>query len=713
MSPASALFPIRRRTVAGERAVGREWRTWSRRLARRGGKKVDMGVIGDAFWLALHAHRGQRRRSGEPYITHPLEVARLLTKDAYPGDATVAAALLHDTVEDTPVRALDLLGHFGQEVTALVLGLTKLETLPAAARDLRTENLRKIFLVAFSDARVLLIKLADRLHNLRTLEGLGDQVRARTLAEESKDFYSPLAGRFGFFTLKTELDDEVFRVLEPGEHARIKALYKASAATHERALAQVGKQLAKRIRRALGGDFQITWRVKNLQSTARKMGQEGLSFDAITDLFAVRVIVPTIEDCYRVLGIVHALGTPLHGHMTDYIAAPKANGYQSLHTVIEAPNWNRSVEVQVRTLEMDRVANWGAAAHWMHKEASLPRSLETNLVALDKFRAAFGWTSPLANPQAFVSELQKDFFAQRIFVFTPDGDKISLPRGATALDFAFAVHTELGSRTKRTLVNGREAELDHRLELGDEVRIVKAKSVRILPEWSDKVVTVQARREIRSWLRDRGRGRARNSGRRAFEAVVADEGLHHLDLLSGPAFAAVRKEFGIHGPRDLYEAVGRGALSAHELVARLRRHHEEDTRRRVAEGDLSPLEDPRGIPDEFDLPADLLGAARTAPCCLPVPGDSLMAVAQDGTPVIHREECARLAALVALGREAKTAAWGADPRPLYPAEITLTIMNRRGTLLSVLSLLDERGINLLNSEVRVAKREVGYARYVL
>lgn len=706
-------FPLARRTNAAEREVGKAWTKWSRALRRRYGKSADLGLVGDAFWFALHAHRGQVRDSGEPYVSHPLAVAMILTADGYPGDATVAAALLHDTVEDTPVRSLDVLGHFGPDVTGLVLGLTKLESLPAAARDLRTENLRKIFLVTFSDARVLLVKLADRLHNLETLDALEDPARAKRVAQESQEFYSPLAGRFGLFALKKELDDEIFRALHPGEHARLRALYQADASSRERALARVARSLSNRLKKSLEGPFTITHRVKNLHSTWRKMVQEGLAFEEIRDLYALRLVVPTEADCYTALGIVHGFGTPLHGYMSDYVAAPKANGYRSLHTVIEAPDWNRSVEVQIRTPEMDRIANWGAAAHWLHKGTSLPKNLEANLVALDRFRAAFGWTSPLAQPERFVEELQRDFFRQRVFAYTPQGDKIALPLGATALDFGFAVHTELGARTRRVLVNGAEVGLDHPIELGDEVEIVKAARIQVAPEWLDKVVTVQARREIRNWLRDRGRGRARRAGRRAFESEVARQGLHHLDLVSGDPFSVYAEESGVASPPELYEAIGRGLASAHDAVERLARLWEDHARARAAAGDPVPEipERQESWPEEFQVAGDLDGTPRAAPCCRPVPGDPVSAVAEEGEVLVHRAECANLARREALGATVSEASWGRSPRPLYPAEVLLTVVNRRGTQLAVVSALSQRNINILDNELHIPRREVGYAKY--
>ncbi|MBC8514446.1 bifunctional (p)ppGpp synthetase/guanosine-3',5'-bis(diphosphate) 3'-pyrophosphohydrolase [bacterium] len=700
----SPLFPLSPGKHPEEAAIRRDFSHWLKDLAKTYKGDVDREFVRDAFTLALIAHRGQLREGGTLYITHPVAVAKILTKDGYPGNCAVAAALLHDVVEDTSVRAMDVVAWFGPETTDLVLGLTKLTSLPAEARDLRTENLRKIFLVTFSDIRILMLKLADRLHNLQTLTAKKSREKADRIAKESELFFSPLAARFGLFRLKLALDDAVFSYFHPKEARDIRHRIESISADRDKALKKLTKGLRTRISDRLKGlKFRMTFRVKNIQSTWRKMEMDGLPFEEIRDLYAMRISVPTEEDCYRVLGLVHQLHPPIHGFFHDYIADPKSNGYQSLHTVI-APTGTPSLEVQIRTYEMDRIAQWGGAAHWVYKGASLPPSFQKEMSRLNRFRSRFGWGELRGQPRDLVEELQQDFFKERLFVYTPQGDKVELPRGASALDFAFAIHSQLGARTLGALVNGRPVPLNHPLSLGDEVEIESGHEIVIEPAWSEWLTTTQGKREVQAHLKAVDRTLAESSGKNAFLKVSSSEGVHHLPLLSGPSFRSFCRSTGIKSDQDLFWRIGTGQIRVDWAVHRLTMLYE------VGQEGTAQVEE-TDYPGEFHLPKGMEGDAQSGSCCHPLPGDVLVAVREEKGLVVHRTACRN-----AKGEpKSSQARWGSDCRPLYQTEIHITLVNRKGALLNAVKSLSEGGVNILDHEVKIQeiKKDVGFARYTI
>ncbi|MGQ9518279.1 MAG: RelA/SpoT family protein [Anaerolineae bacterium] len=480
-------------------------------------------LVRRAYERALEAHAGQARASGESYIQHPLAVASILA-DLRLDPATIAAALLHDVVEDTSITIDDLRQEFGEEIARLVDGVTKLENINQLRKMSRpdleeeqAENLRKIFLAMVDDVRVVLIKLADRLHNMRTLGALPDHKRRR-IARETLEIYAPLANRLGIWQIKWELEDLAFRYLEPATYKRIASLIDERREDRMHTLEQITEVLRQRLKEA-GIEAEVSSRPKHIYSIYRKMQRKGVEFDQIYDVRAVRIIVNTIAECYAALGIVHSLWKPIPREFDDFIATPKDNMYRSLHTAVVGPD-GKPLEVQIRTWEMHRTAEYGIAAHWRYKEQLTKRDVDfENKIAW--LRQIMEWRKEVTDAREFVDSLKTDVFQDRVYVFTPQGDVIDLPAGATPVDFAYHVHTEIGHRCRGARVNGRIVSLDYQLQNGDQVEIITAKRGGPSRDWLNPqlnyVKTSRARGKIRQWFRRQDREQNIQLGREILE----------------------------------------------------------------------------------------------------------------------------------------------------------------------------------------------------
>ncbi|MGB9594151.1 MAG: RelA/SpoT family protein, partial [Anaerolineae bacterium] len=498
--------------------------------------REDRELIERAYEVAERAHAGQTRASGEPYIVHSLAVALMLA-DLHLDPTTIAAGLLHDVPEDTSVTIDQVRDMFGEEVASLVDGVTKLSQIDrlsaegrASAEEQRAESLRKMFLAMVHDVRVVLIKLADRLHNMRTLGALPEDKRRR-IAQETLDIFAPLANRLGFWQLKWELEDLSFRYLDPEMYHEIAQRIAERRGDRERQIAQVASVLKDRLREA-GIEAEVDGRPKHIYSIYRKMQRKGLDFDQIYDVQGVRVIVDTVADCYASLGVVHSLWTPIPGEFDDYIATPKDNMYQSLHTAVVGPD-GKPLEVQIRTHEMHRTAEYGIAAHWRYKEGSKQRD-----IAFEKkiawLRSLMEWRQEVASASEFLNSMKTDVFQDRVYVFTPKGEIIDLPAGSTPIDFAYHIHSEIGDRCRGAKVNGRLVSLDYQLRTGDQVEIITAKRGGPSRDWLNPhlgyVKTSRAQQKIRQWFKKQDRAENIAQGRAIVERELKRLGLEDVNL---------------------------------------------------------------------------------------------------------------------------------------------------------------------------------------
>src|SRR6186997_3689067 len=527
---------------------------------------VDRDLLARAFYFASRAHEGQERRSGEPFIFHPFGAAKICAELRL-DDESIAAALLHDVVEDTKVEAEEVRAEFGEEIGQLVDGLTKLSGVTFQSRDDRqAENYRKMIVAMAQDVRVILIKLADRLHNMRTIEYLGKQKQAQK-ARETLEVYAPLAHRLGIHAIKWELEDLAFQTLHPRKYAEIKAMVADRRADREEQAEKAAEILGEELEKA-DVPADITGRAKHLYSIYDKMAKRGREFNEIYDLTALRVICERVgeegtRDCYAALGLVHSLWKPMPGRFKDFIAMPKLNRYRSLHTTVIGPE-GRPLEIQVRTREMHEEAEYGVAAHWLYKRG---RAAKTDDKWLTWVRSLMEGQQEDQDPGEYMRSLRTDLFAEEVYVFTPKGEVKTLPAGATPIDFAYAVHTDVGHRTVGAKVNGRIVPLHYRLRSGDFVEILTSKSGRgPSRDWLALVTSSRARNKIRQWYQRETRGETEAKGRDLLDQALKAQKLPYRKLQGSTVLAQVIRETGFKKAEDFYVALGAGKLSPTQIV---------------------------------------------------------------------------------------------------------------------------------------------------
>src|SRR5215203_982968 len=611
--------------------------------------KADLAVIEHAYAVAEKAHRGQMRKSGDPYITHPVAVATILAELGMT-TATLAAALLHDTVEDTEYSLEQLRKDFGPEVAMLVDGVTKLDKV-SYGDAAQAETVRKMVVAMARDIRVLVIKLADRLHNARTWKFVA-AASAERKAKETLEIYAPLAHRLGMNTIKWELEDLSFQALYPKVYDEIVRLVAERAPAREEYLATVRDEVGADLRSAKI-KATVTGRPKHYYSVYQKMIVGGRDFEQIYDLVAVRVLVETVRDCYAALGALHARWNPVPGRFKDYIAMPKFNMYQSLHTTVIGPG-GKPVEIQIRTHDMHRRAEYGVAAHWKYKEVGKHQPQVTDAAGNDMawLRQLVDWQKETADPSEFLDSLRFEIAGAEVYVFTPKGDVMALPAGSTPVDFAYAVHTEVGHRTMGARVNGRLVPLDSTLENGDVVDVFTSKSETAGPsrDWLGFVKSPRARNKIRQWFSKERREEAIEHGKDAIAKAMRKQNLPIQRLLSHESLVALANEMRYADVSGLYAAIGEGQVSAATVVQRLvhamggEPGTEEDiaetarpgrTARRVRTGD--PGVEVKGLDDIW---------VKLAKCCTPVPGDEIMGFVTRGAGVsVHRTDCVNVESL--------------------------------------------------------------------
>lgn len=685
--------------------------------ARTNHPKADLAVVEQAYVVAEKAHRGQLRKSGDPYITHPVAVATILAELGMT-PSTLAAALLHDTVEDTDYSLDQLRREFGPEIAMLVDGVTKLDkvTYGDAAQ---AETVRKMVVAMSRDIRVLVIKLADRLHNARTWKFVA-AASAEKKARETLEIYAPLAHRLGMNTIKWELEDLSFATLYPKVYDEIVHLVAERAPAREEYLAtvreQVGADLGKAKIRAT-----VTGRPKHYYSIYQKMIVRGRDFADIYDLVGVRVLVDSVRDCYAALGSLHARWNPVPGRFKDYIAMPKFNLYQSLHTTVIGPG-GKPVEIQIRTHDMHRRAEYGVAAHWKYKESAKSAGTTDKDSAgndMQWLRQLVDWQKETADPSEFLDSLRFEIAGSEVYVFTPKGDVIGLPSGSTPVDFAYAVHTEVGHRTMGARVNGRLVPLDSSLENGDVVDVFTSKSETAGPsrDWLGFVKSPRARNKIRQWFSKERREEAIEHGKDAIAKAMRKQNLPIQRLLSHESLVALANEMRYADVSALYAAIGEGQVSAGTVVQRLVQSMggepaaEEDlaevarpgqTQRRVRTGDPGVVV--KGVDDIW---------VKLAKCCTPVPGDDIVGFVTRGAGVsVHRSDCINVSSLRSEPERMVDVAWSHNSTSLFLVQIQVEALDRSRLLSDVTRVLSDSHVNILSASVSTSRDRVALSRFV-
>nr|WP_246279498.1 bifunctional (p)ppGpp synthetase/guanosine-3',5'-bis(diphosphate) 3'-pyrophosphohydrolase [Psychromicrobium silvestre] len=733
--PGSVETPGQRTVVPGI-APGRRERTRSRlarltgrgtvqhspilepllRVVRSNNPREDFELIQRAYQVAERSHEGQKRKSGDPYITHPVAVATILAELGMSG-TTLAAALLHDTVEDTPYTLDQLKADFGPEVAMLVDGVTKLDkvTFGEAAQS---ETVRKMVVAMAKDIRVLVIKLADRLHNARTWRYVSPESSSRK-ARETLEIFAPLAHRLGMNTIKWELEDLSFAALYPKVYEEIVRMVEDRTPEREKSLTAVRSQISEDLRVARI-KATITGRPKHYYSIYQKMIVRDKDFDDINDLIAVRVLVDSVRDCYAALGAMHARWSPLPGRFKDYIAMPKFNMYQSLHTTVIGPG-GKPVEIQIRTHEMHQRAEYGVAAHWKYKSQAGGKSVppgETRDSDLGWLRTLVDWQQETKDPGEFLDSLRFEINAQEVFVFTPKGDVMALPAGSTPVDFAYAVHTEVGHRTIGARVNGKLVPLNSELNHGDWVEVFTSKAEGAGPsqDWQNFVKSPRARNKIRQWFSKERREEAVDKGKELLTRAMRKQNLPLQRMMTHEALLGVAEELRYPDISSLYAAVGDSHVSAASVVEKLvdslggHRTEEEE----IESISLPAVHAPR--PRSSDSGVTVRGVGdvlvKLARCCTPVPPDSIIGFVTRGSGVsVHRSDCRNVVELRDQPDRIVEVEWAPTQSSVFLVEIQVEALDRKSLLSDVTRVLSENHVNILSATVQTSSDRLAISRF--
>ena len=682
------------------------------RVVKSNHPKSDLAIIERAYMVAEFAHQGQLRKSGEPYITHPIAVSQILA-DLGIGPITIAAALLHDTVEDTDYTLAQLQKDFGDEIASLVDGVTKLDKVKFGEHA-QAETVRKMVISMSKDIRVLVIKLADRLHNARTW-GFVEAEKAKKKAQETLEIYAPLAHRLGISAIKNELEDLSFSVLYPKVYEEIVNLVKQR--TPKRAefidgvIAAIDEDLHENKIKA-----KVDGRPKQYYSIYQKMVVRGREFDDIYDLVGVRILVDTVRDCYAALGAIHSRWNPVPGRFKDYIAMPKFNLYQSLHTTVIGPN-GRPVEIQIRTHEMHNRAEFGVAAHWKYKEQSGSTQVSGD-EDLAWLKHLTDWQSETQDPAEFLDSLRFEIGAKDVYVFTPKGKVIGLPSGATPVDFAYTIHTDVGHRTMGAKVNGRLVPLETQLHSGDVVEIFTSKSVDASPsqDWLGFVASSRARAKIKQWFSNERRDEAIETGKEAIAKAMRKQNLPLQRLLAADGIVRLAHDLRYGDVESLYAAVGENHISAQSVIEKL----------------TAGINDDDDTPEQFQIPTKNVSADRKrsdnsgvlvrgaddvlvklARCCTPVPGDGIVGFVTRGSGVsVHRADCKNVEVLQQTPERMMDVSWAKNSKSLFLVNIQIEALDRGGLLSDVTRVLAEHHVNILSASVSTRADRVALSRFV-
>ena len=677
--------------------------------------KYDLELIGRAYDKAKEMHEGQLRKSGEPYLIHPLAVAEILA-DLGMDEDTIVAGLMHDVVEDTPYTSEELREEFGEEVELLVDGVTKLGSLKFESKEQRqAENLRKMFLAMSKDIRVLIIKLADRLHNMRTINYMTEQ-KMIDKCKETLEIYAPLAARLGIYAMKFELEDIALKYLDPEAYYGLVEKVSERKEKREDAIRQVIDEIKEALE-DLHIHYDIMGRSKHCYSIYKKMKYQHKQLDEIFDLTAVRIIVENVRDCYAVLGIVHTLWTPIPGRFKDYIAMPKPNMYQSLHTTVIGDTGN-PFEIQIRTYEMHKIAEYGIAAHWKYKEGITHDKEEVKLAWL---RQTLEWQKDMNDPKEFMETLKVDLFASQVFVFTPQGDVIELPAGSTPLDFAFKIHSDIGCKCVGAKVNGKMVTIDHTLENGNIVEIVTSPNAAGPSiDWLKIAKSSTARNKIRQWLKKENKSDAVDRGKDTIDKYVRKKGYEPKDVLKNSFVNRAVKELNLNNQDELYSQLSHGGAFQSKVGTLLFKYYNEEKQEQMEREQHEQIAS-KG-PDERRIKEDRKRREnagivvegvdnlmiRIARCCNPVPGDDIIGFITKGRGIsVHRTDCPNITSLP----ESEKARfiqvrWDGDKLDqTYTADVSVIARDRKGLFSAVSRVCEDMDVHIDGVNAKSSKDE--------
>ena len=675
-------------------------------------------IIEKAYNYANSAHEGQMRNSGDDYISHPLEVANILA-DLNMDNVTIAAAILHDVIEDTKSSYEDIKNNFGEEVAMLVDGVTKLGKLEYTTKeDLQAENLRKMFMAMAKDIRVIIIKLADRLHNMRTLKYMSEK-KQKEKASETMEIYAPIAHRLGISKIKWEMEDLALRYLEPTAYFDLVEKVAKKRQEREEYINTVIEQLDEKIHE-VGIDVHIEGRPKSFYSIYRKMYFQNKSFDQIFDLTAVRIIVETVKDCYGALGIVHTLWKPIPGRFKDYIAMPKPNMYQSLHTTVVGPD-GQPFEVQIRTWEMHRTSEFGIAAHWKYKEGK--NSQNDFDAKLKWLRQMLEWQNEIKDTKEFMETLKIDLLIDDVYVFTPKGDVVDLPVDSTPIDFAYKIHSHIGNKCVGAKINSRIVTLDYKLQNGDIVEIITSTNANgPSRDWLKIVKSNHTKNKIKQWFKKEKRDENIQKGRELLERESKRHGVNPATILKPELLDIIYKRYSLNSVEDLYASVGYGGVTANLILNKLK----EEYKKLIKPDDkdiIAELEEKLQKPDIDRKKNNSNGIKvkgienvmiRFARCCNPVPGDEVFGYITKGRGVsVHRKNCPNANEFLRQSERLIDVEWLTETKVSYNADVEIRAYDRKGLLSEITTIIDESKININSFYSRTTKDRMAIINFVL
>ena len=671
---------------------------------------IDKDMVKRAYDLACDAHKDQKRESGEPYVTHPVDVASILAEMGM-DTSTIVAGLLHDVIEDTEYTYEDIKNSFNEEIANLVQGVTKLGKIEYKTKEeQQADNVRKMLLAMAKDIRVIIIKLADRLHNLRTLKFMPKE-KQKQKAKETLDIYAPLAHRLGISKIKWELEDLAFRYLHEEEYYDLVKEIAEKRVERETYIAEIKEDLSKKLEES-EIDSDIDGRPKHFYSIYKKMVNKNKSIEQIFDLTAIRILVNTVKDCYGVLGIVHTIYKPIPGRFKDYIAMPKPNMYQSLHTTVIGPQ-GKTFEIQIRTFEMHKTAEYGIAAHWKYKEGENQEEKENSFEnKLAWLRDMLEWQKETADAEEFIEGFKIDLFVDEIFVFTPKGVVINLPSGATPIDFAYRIHTDIGNRCVGAKVNGKIVPLDYKLKTGEIAEVLTSKNAKGPNiDWLNIAKSNQAKSKIRQWFKKIKKEENIDKGKETFEKELKKQGVTYAEIAKGEVYERAVKRYNIHNTEDLYAAIGIGQLSASAFISKLKEENiidkqSQETLNKPIEEQYNKFDKGNENTSRNSYGVTVKGVnnimVRFARCCNPVPGDDIQGYITKGRGVsVHRNDCSNLKSLINYDpSKVVDVSWGLSKGAAYVAEVQVKADDRIGILTDIMNVISESKLplNALNAK---------------
>ena len=665
---------------------------------------VDIDIIEKAYNFASEAHKSQKRESGEPYIIHPIDVAEILAELGMDTN-TIAAGLLHDVLEDTDCTYKEMSDMFNEEIASLVNGVTKLGKIEYKSKqEQQADNVRKMLLAMAKDIRVIIIKLADRLHNMRTLKFMSKE-NQKLKAKETLDIYAPLAHRLGMSKIKWELEDLSFRYLHEEEYYDLVRQIAEKRVEREAYISSIIDDLYKNLEES-GIDSDIEGRPKHFYSIYRKMVNKSKTIEQIFDLTAIRILVNSVKDCYGVLGIVHTIYKPIPGRFKDYIAMPKPNMYQSLHTTVIGPQ-GKTFEIQIRTFDMHKTAEYGIAAHWKYKEGDAGEDKEKGFEKkLAWLRDMLEWQKETSDAEEFMEGFKIDLFSDEIFVFTPKGVVINLASGSTPIDFAYRIHTDVGNRCIGAKVNGKIVPLDYKLKTGEIVEIITSQSAKgPNMDWLNIAKSNQAKSKIKSWLKKAKKDENINKGKELLEKELRKQGVVLSEITKGDSYERLAKRYNLHNSDDIYAAVGVGSISASAFVSRLKEENLGDKVKQSDEEIAKNIEEHIAKSDRVSKNESSYGITvkgesnlmiRFARCCNPVPGDEIQGYITKGRGVsVHRTDCSNLKSLIDYDpNKVVDVSWGMSKGASYVAEVRVKSDDRMGVLSDIMKVITDSGLHL-------------------